>query len=105
MSLVSDDWSSEFQLRSERIRGLRKFTSHKKFEAGALRDLEIIKKYFVPSSQFNPYTEFINSTILTQKKKREWDDILDYGGFCTLNCKSLSIPILKSGKSPSIDSQ
>ena len=68
LSLVSDDWSSEFQLRSERIRALRHFTSHKKVEASVLRDLEIIKKYFVPSFQFNPCTEFINSTILTQKK-------------------------------------
>ena len=63
---------------------IRKFSSFQNFETNAFDDLDIIRKYFGCSFEYQPYAEVIFSTILTQKSAHDPDDILDHGGYWTV---------------------
>ena len=88
LSLISDYNNSEcHHKRSERVQAIRLFTSFKKFQLNALKDLEIISKQLGPSFDYQPYAEEISNSILVQNKIRDPDDILDYGGYWTVPVK------------------
>ena len=86
LKLISDpDCKSEYHVRSERLVTLHHCKSLRTFEANALKELTIIcnqmKKYigcgFAPCE---PYTSHIFSNILTEEKKRDHNDMFDFGG-------------------------
>ena len=87
MKLVSDpSCSLEYHDRSERLIALHNCSSLKTFEENALEEYSNIcsqmKDYIGTGGYpYEPYISHIYTKILTIEKKRDPDDICDYGGY------------------------
>ena len=85
LSLISDDYNSEAQFRSERVFAVRNLPSLKQFQTNAIRELEFMSDLM---GSLVPYQDLIFSEILTKPNSLLALDTDDYdpgyGGYYTL---------------------